>query len=533
MTRPMLLGVCDPGKKQHVYQDAAMRAAIERLGFDFLMHHIYGPPRVEDVEAVAHWAEGSGCGFFMNQENTDRPAGAAEPDGPYRRPGFFFQPPAEWVEACAASPRFMGVCYDEAEHWISNGVWVTAAHRGQQNIDERGRVRPHFFDADGCTLQQAYEGNLHNLRALRAACYGPLKLDGRSPDGGRSRPIICTEQVFPVLGSLFARAGISPFPKYLKESVTPAFAAMALGAARQYGTVYGACLDLWAGSDPGWPGHGAARLRSALLYAYWSGCDLAYVENLNFQNRTLYEADGAGSLTFTPWGDVVRWFVHAYVPAHPRPAVIRAAAYRPAIVIVRFPDSDWGQSPRAGYISGTLYGAANLLPDERTRYWLKIWHVITRGAIPVTGLTWHAEGYRSLPFRFHIPTDSVAVYDHRADDPALYEGTRLAFLSGVCAEASVLETLNARVRRGLVVATPLHLAPAELCARRGSTGEPFVEHRVGDGAWIVTDDVLHASVRARLEPLLGDPAAMTLRYAGATVCFGVPDDHGMMPIDVR
>lgn len=529
MTRPMPLGVCDPGKKQHVYQDPAMRAAIARLGFDFLMHHIYGPPRVEDVEAVARWAESSGRGFFMNQENTDRPAGAAEPDGPYRRPGFFFQPPAEWVAACAASPRFMGVCYDEAEHWISNGVWVTAAQRGQSNVDERGRVRPHFFDADGCTLTEAYEGNLHNMRALRAACYGPLTLDAHSMND--ARPIICTEQVFPVLGSLFARAGISPFPKYLKESVTPAFAAMALGAARQYGTVYGACLDLWAGSDPGWPGHGAARLRSALLYAYWSGCDLAYVENLNFQNRTLYEADGRGALTFTPWGEVVRWFVREYVPAHPRPAAISAAAYRPAIAIVRFPDSDWGQTPRAGYISGTLYGAANLLPDERTRHWLKIWHVVSRGAIPATGLTWHAEGYKGLPFRFHIPTDSVALYDHRADDPALYEGTRLVFLSGVCVQPSVLATLDALVRGGLVVVTPSHLAHAALRPREAR--EPFTEHRAGDGAWIVSDDVLHPRVRQRLEPLLGDPNVMTLRYAGATVRFGVPDEQGMMPIDVR
>ncbi len=529
MPRSMRFGVCDPGKKQHVYQDPAMRAAIDRLGLDFLMHHIYGSPRVEDVRQVAAWAEADGRGFFVNQETTDRPRGRAQPDGPYQRPGFFFQPDRDWVQACAASPRFMGVCYDEAEHWATNGVWVTTKRSHDENVDERGQVRPHFFDAQGSCLAQAYEGNLHNLRALLAECYGPLNPDAHGASHDQPRRIVCTEQVFPIMGPLFARAGISPFPKYLKESVTPVFAAMALGAARQYGTTYGACLDLWAASDPGWPGHDARRLAGAMQFAYWSGCDLAYVENINFQGGVLYEADGPRVQRLTTWGQAVQRFARDYMPAHPRPRAISTAGYRPRIAMVRFPDTDWGQTPRAGYISGTLYGATNLQPDAQTRYWLKLWHLISHGTIPATGLTWHADGYRHLPFRFVFPCESTALYDHMADDPALFAGTRLVFLAGKVVSETCMRTLAPLVKQGLIVVGPSHLMPSGHLA---GGARRVAEERDGAGAWIVADDPLDPVLRERLAPLLGDGRTMRLSFDGAEVVFFADEGGGLSRVEL-
>lgn len=524
----MRFGVCDPGKKKHVYQDAAMREAMERLGFDFLMHHIYGSPRVDDVEQVASWARDAGCGFFVDQETVAPVPGKAKPEGPYIRPGSFFQPEAEWVAACAASPRFMGVCYDEAEHWSTNGVHVTRRSVGNSRPSEPEGPEPHFFDATGCTLTEAYEGNVANLRALLANTYSSLDFD-QEEVSGRPRHIVCTEQVFPIMGPVFARAGVSPFPKYLKESVTPVFVAMALGAARQYGTTYGACLDLWGASDPGWPGHGPARLASAMQFAYWSGCDLAYVENMNFQGRVLYEADGEQVKRLTPWGEATRSFAVDYMAMHPRPSTIGPARYRPRIAIVRFPDTDWGQTRRQGYISGTLYGAANLLPDAQTRYWLKVWHLVSHGTIPATGLTWHADGYKNLPFRLVFPCESVAIYDHLADDPALFAGTQLVFLAGKMVSEKCLQTLAALVKDGLTVVGPAHLMPAEIRAH-GTCG--FGEHCDGGGSWIVADDPLHPAVRDRLRPLLGDGETMRLTFDGVEVVFSADEAGGLSRVEV-
>jgi exopolyphosphatase/guanosine-5'-triphosphate,3'-diphosphate pyrophosphatase len=71
------------------------------------------------------------------------------------------QPSAETVSRCLASPRFLGFCFDECEHWITNGIGVTAGKP----------FAPHFYDAEGDTLPQAYEGNLHNLQILMARCF--------------------------------------------------------------------------------------------------------------------------------------------------------------------------------------------------------------------------------------------------------------------------------------------------------------------------------------------------------------------------
>lgn len=507
----VVMGVDDAGKKRHVYQDAAMRRAIEAMGFEFLMHHVYGSAKVEDVASLGAWSDVSGKGFVVNQENTERPAAPRDAGGPYRRPGHFFQPTEEWVRTCESFRGFEGVCYDEAEHWTCNGVWVT------NGAEKHGGFRPHFFDAEGLSLEEAYEGNLHNLRAMIERHYPGLASANR---------IVATEQVFPVLMSLFARVGMTPMPKYMKETVTPVAAATTLGAVRQYGVKYGACLDLW-GVLPGWPGHPPEELTSSMLFSHWTGADFAYVENINFKDA-LYRVGAGDAIELSPWGEVTRRFIKDYLPANPRSPKIAAKNFRPRIVIVRFPDSDWGQVPRKGYITGTLYGASNLLPDAQTRAWHRLWHLLSHGTIPATGLTWHAEGYKGVPFRFFFPARSVAVYDHLASEPRLYEGAEVVFLTGKMISSACLATLESLVQQGLTVVTPPHLAPTALGAR---AGQPVAEHRSGKGAWVVVEDFLDPALKQRVASHLGRPDEMSFVFDDEEVIFR--DGGAGRPIEVE
>lgn len=515
-TWPMRVGVDDAGRRQTIYQDAVMRKAFEALGFDLLMHHLDGPARVEDVAALAGWAAETGHDFILNQECADRPAAPSGPESPYRKGGCFFQPSRPFVDACLASPRFLGICYDEAEHWTTNGVWVT----GQQH---KG-FRPHLYDASGDDLPTAYEGNLHNWRVLLERHYS--RFSSASTAG---RPIIATEHVFPIMHHLFARAGLTPIPKYMKETMQPVAAAMTLGAARQYGCDYWACLDLW-GIQPGYPGHPVQDLESALLFAHWTGASTAYIENFNFRG-SLYSSTRRGGFELSPHGQVSRRFIREYLPANGRPKEISARNFRPRIVILRFEDTDWGQYPRGGYISGTLYGAANLWPDEQTRYWIKIWHVLTHGQTPLAGLTWHADF--QMPYRFFFPANSVAVYDHLAGDPALFDGTRLVFLTGKLISPQTYAILHRLVGQGLVVVTAPHLAPAEIIKPGAALTGPYLEVHAGGGAWLATDDVTRGQVRQRLAPYLGRPDELTFAFGHTEVVFRDGGPERAISVELR
>ena len=195
----MPLGVDDAGNTRAIFADPALAQAFEDMGFDFLMVHIYranGPGTeagLETIDALNEWAARSGHSYIINLENTVRPRGQ-HPE--FRAPGFFFQPSTAWLDRCLSSPHFRGVCYDEAEHWVTNGVDVTAQVGAHENF------RPHFFDAEGVGLAEAYEGNLHNVTVLRERLFGFRPASCSDLD----RPMIRTEHVFPTLFPVFALA---------------------------------------------------------------------------------------------------------------------------------------------------------------------------------------------------------------------------------------------------------------------------------------------------------------------------------------
>ena len=501
---PMLLGADDAGAKQAIFKDNAMASAFEKMGFDFLMSHLYVGGETTCVSGLISWAEQTGHDFILNQECASRPKG--DPKF-YRKPGLFFQPSPDLLSLATNGNHLLGVCYDEAEHWVNQGVWIT----GRQ-----GPFAPHFHDAEGETLAQAYEGNLFNLQTLMRRNYSSFA----TPANGKASPIVCTEHVFPAMFHVFARAGISPLPKFLKETVTPVTAAMALGCVREYGTQYWPCLDLWGprAAPRVFPCHTPQELADALLFAYWTGAPRAYVENINYQD-SLYSVTN-GEVRLSAWGEVVRQFRHDYLPKHPR--TFRAEEFAPETIIIRFPDTDWGQI-KTGCTRLCLYGESNLKPDEQTRYWLRIWRVISHGTIPKAGLNWNA-GFK-IPYRLFFPANNVAVYDHLASDPRLFASAKLVFLTGKEISADCLQTLTALVNRGLTVVTPAHLAPAGLGL---GSGEVMKKIASGSGCWIITDQVDHPDVVAELRPFLGSPDQMRFVFGQAEIVFRTDEKGGLL-----
>lgn len=518
----MPLGVDDAGNRKPIFADPVLAEAFEDMGFDFLMMHIWraNAPGTElglaHIEALNRWAADTGHDYIINLENSTRPRG----DHPeFRRPGFFFQPTRDWLERCLSSPHFKGVCYDEAEHWITNGVDVTAG------VGAHEKFRPHFFDAEGLTLTEAYEGNLHNLTVLREQQFAFSPASWQALD----KPMIRTEHVFPTLFPLFARAGIAPHPKFLKESALPVVTAVALGACLQYGVPYIPCLDLWGpraprGSRDEWPYHTPEELRSALLFSYWTGAHAAYIENINYQDSLYRAVDGKPELT--DWGTVARDFRREYMPQHPRRLL--AQQLRPSIAIVRFPDSDWGQVKRH-HIRQNLYGATNLVPDEVTRGWLRVWALLTHGALPGTGLTWHADGF-GMRYRLFMPANNVVVYDHLAADPRLYESVDLVILIGTSIPEATLNTVAAYVRDGGVAATVPRLAPERI--RQEFAGQTT---RIPDdrGAWVLFEDASDPRLKDLLTPYLGSPDELRYRFGETDVLFTAPEDPAEIRVQFR
>ena len=518
----MPLGVDDAGNRKPIFADPAMAEAFERMGFDFLMMHIWrgnAPGTklgIEHIDALNKWADDTGHEYIVNIENTIRPRGQ-HPD--FRRPGSFFQPTPDWLERCMSSPHFKGVCYDEAEHWTTNGVDVTSG------VGAHEKFRPHFFDAEGGTLEEAYEGNLHNLNVLRKSLFDFDPASWRALD----KPMIRTEHVFPILFPLFARSGAAPHPKFLKEAALPVAAAVALGACLQYDAPYVPCLDLWGprpprGSREEWPYHTPEELRSALLFSYWTGAHASYIENINYKDALYHVVDGKPELT--DWGNVARDFRREYMPQHPRRVL--AQQLRPSIAIVRFPDSDWGQVKRH-HIRQNLYGASNLVPDGTTRGWLRVWSLLTHGVLPGTGLTWHADGF-GMRYRLFMPANNVVVYDHLADDPRLYESVRLVILLGTQIPEPTLNTVAEHVRNGGVAAIVPRLAPKRIRERFvGST----VAIPEGHGKWVLFTDAADPRLKESLAPYLGSPDELRYRFGETDVVFTAPDDLGQLRVQVR
>ena len=381
------------------------------------------------------------------------------------------------LESALKNPEFRGVVYDEAEHG--------QLRRGLNTNDHghaTGRIHPYFAITDGMTLEQAYNAVYESASSVAMG----YRRKGVSP---------MTEDVFPVMLFTFARAGFDIAIKFMKESIDPVYAAIAMGAARQYGTEFCATPDMWGFNwslSDHFPGHPLEELRASLLYAYWIGASKIFVENIN---GLIERKSENGLVRYEPneYGKVYQWFVKEYVTAHPRPYDFRDI--RPEVAIIRFNDSDWGQ--KESRFTDNLYGAANLQTTPETEAWFQIWSLLTHGQTQEGAISFNSKRYKEVSHDFFYPLKDVIVYDQLAGEKQL-EGLKLVFLTGVLISPETLQLVRTFVQKGGICICITSLAPAEFAGNLGKISD-------GSGHWLFVKDFSSEEVFKSVAPFLGRP----------------------------
>jgi hypothetical protein len=460
---------------------------LRDLGVNFLQVHL-DPHQLDNGEfdELLAFCKATKMHFALNNENANWVAESKAPDGHDRfvAPGgchrWDIEAPA--LDRAAATGLFEGVVYDEGEH-------MQLCRNFYADLPDRDHRRPYLVETTGMTLPQARE-------AFEQAAAGVAAYNRQH--GGR----MIVESVFPVLWHPLAQAGVTLCPKLLKEDIHPVVLAMALGAAKEYGT------DLWFSPDLWWldkfPGHSVEEYAAALRLAHAAGVDNVYTEAM----VALCRQRGA-SYELTRYGLALREFHSDYVPAHPRGYTYRD--YEPEVAIIRFPDSDWGQG--SSYYWKTLYGAENLPPTAETGEWLQVWALLTGGTTDPRAVNANSEVYRERGWRFTYPSAPVAVYDHLVGEGPLRSVTTL-FLCGIEVSEKTLSAVRQRVRDGAACFSTARLLPPDVRARVGDLPCRIQE---GKGAWIVVAGFKPDELGAyrSLLPKPGD--AMRLRFKGREV----------------
>jgi hypothetical protein len=383
------------------------------------------------------------------------------------------------LEIATKNPEFRGVMYDEAEHGQMRRELNT---NGGSDSNATHAIHPYFAATDGMTLEQAYDAVFNSAKAV-AGNY-------------RSKGVIpMTEEVFPAMIFTFARAGFDIAVKAMKESIDPVYAAITMGATKQYGREFCITPDMWGfdfTQSDHFPGHPPEELRATLLNAYWIGATRIFVEN----TRGLIEKkteNGVDRYEPTEYGKVYKWFVKEYVPAHPRPYTFMDI--RPEVAILRFDDSDWGQ--KESRFTDNLYGAVNLQTTPATEAWFQIWTLLTHGQTRDGAISFNSKKYIGVPHNFFYPLKDVIVYDHLAGEKEL-EGLKLVFLTGVLISPQTMKAVRAFVKKGGLCISLASLAPADLAGKSGMISE-------GSGHWLVVKDFLSDDVSKAVTPFLGKP----------------------------
>lgn len=429
----------------------------------------------------------------------------------------------EWLSAVLpparpAPPALIAVTYDECEHMIlSNNKFSNAP---KSTFDQ-----PFLVNTHGMPLTTAYDRLVAEATRLREEHY-------------QNRIRLQTEQVWPDLFHIFARAGWTVTPKLLKENISSVVLSIAMGAAIQYedkGASFWASPDLWNWDR--YPGHSPEALRSSLLMAYWLGAETIYVENLDHHGwkKRHPEADPDGSLLLwsgadkyelTKHGRVVRDFYKEYVSKNPR--TINWRDYRPRVAIIRLPDGGWGQfGPGSGQgepaSRNRLLGNREMPLDEPASEWLHVWPILTHGAARSGAISsGNPHVYPKGIEDFFAPIDSVAVFDHAVDAAHLAE-VECLIVCGHALTPATFEAIRGRVAGGATC----------IIARR-----LYAAHATGDlpGDWLIVDDFKDPRIAAKLAPFLGPPDVARFRFRSQIVEFrktGEPDSIGIRVVERR
>lgn len=480
--------------------------AMEALGVDFISYKYRGPKGTIEEEAaklkkLLDRAEEKNLKIVFNVESgnwsldmlsTDGHNWVKQADGLHQ-----FRFPPQVLKSIQQSPAFWGTLYDELEHsQITRNLTIALRNPGVERVSLAETTGMDFKSADEAVFK------------------GAKSLVGYNQGFGNGK--VLTEHVWPVLFHNFARAGMTPAYKQMKENWSNVWSACAMGACLQYNQELWACLDFWNHNT--YPGHSAEELQGNLLFVYWSGADKAYVENVG----SLYSLDENQNVKLGERGEVFRDFVKEYVPSNPRPYSFRD--FEPQIAIIRFDDTDWGQgkdvfcSVEEGgqtidlYWKDWLFGAYDLNTSPESEEWIKAWHTITHGMVKKESLSWNAGNYyKGMPHRSFAPANSPVVFDDSVTKEHL-KTVKLAFLCGLFMSNQTLSDISELVKKnGLVVVTSARFAPKELVA--GYTGGSK-EFRDGKGKWIISDDMAGDELKKRVKPFIGNENEIVYHFKG-------------------
>ncbi|MDQ1256658.1 MAG: hypothetical protein QG656_1257, partial [Candidatus Hydrogenedentes bacterium] len=205
-------------------------AALDELGARFVVVHLppaFGggqdcaPVMQERMLSIDAAMRAHGMTYALNLETpnfakcVEITPGRNEFEQPGNRHFWLLRP--EWLQAVldrGGAPALRALVYDEAEHMqLSNNKFADFP-RDTYDV-------PFFVDTRGMGLEAAYDALVAECIRIREEHYG-------------NRPALNTEQVWPDLFHIFARAGWTAAPKLLKEHFTPVVLCVALGAALQY-----------------------------------------------------------------------------------------------------------------------------------------------------------------------------------------------------------------------------------------------------------------------------------------------------------
>ena len=487
---------------------------LDDLGADFYLHHVM--PDLQGQQQMIKDVSAAGLQVVLGNEYGNI-------NGPYAGETNRYDLPDQAVADAADAGVLAGVLYDEPEHLQMNA--------GQYRKDA---FLPHFGSTEG--LDAA--GAERQLVKIIGDQVQKLQRAAEATDG--EVPVLA-EQVFPVMFHTLARAGMTPCPKVMKESFQPLQLATALGAALQYGRQLWICADLW-GPDigpwftraPGFPGHSPAEYAAALRMAYLFGPTHLFTENVDVLAR--YDGD---RFHRTEFGEVWAEFVRDFVPAHPLAWTFRDA--RPSTVLIHAEDSNFGRGIRP-------FGDRTRTADERSNSIFQAWHLLSRGTIPRHGSCLHIDGFPSprkqlnqvarpdFPLDsgvpqgepattvhplFHAATNTV-VYDEAVTHDQLGPA-ELIMVAGSRLPEQTLRLVRARAEAGATVVIADWLTSAEWSDNR----------RLGEGQWIVTDQLDGDDAREAVDPLLGPADLWTQRFGNSEVHFRpAADDPTALDIDV-
>ncbi len=390
------------------------------------------------------------------------------------------------LDAFARSGRFLGLRYDEIE-------WMQIGRHFYKGLDRHA-----FWNPENDRLDTASEAFTRVIQEIAAH---------HERHGVR----LFTEHVFPVLLHCFARAGYTPAMKVLKENWAPPCLAIAIGAALQYNRPLWITPDLWG--VRGYLDHSALEYEGVLKLAYHLGADAIYTECLfpgsPDATDSLIRPEGNG-YSITPYGQAARRFIHEYVPANPR--AYRFTDITPRVAIIRQPDTCWGQA--TSWTPDRLFGNDAWPSNAVTEAWLRLWHLLTNGAVHADALTWHADSYGhwhtgdgGREHQSFCPLDGVVVFDHRVGEELLHD-VEVIFLTGLGISEPTLAAVANRVNQGAVCVALPHLLPPTLpCANQAD-----FTARDGAGWWVSTNDFLAPHARKAVRSILPEPHRIRYRF---------------------